>query len=113
MNTKTEGVVYYGSDDKELVIIVQPMFDEYNYLERERVWEILGDNDIIQIDEINPGVQSNYVLFGGEGVYFLTPRNWEELRVVGTTTLEYEGNVDDFIDETLHSHRDFKDWLGR
>lgn len=111
MRQETKGVVHLIGDDRELEVFVEPVFDRYGKFELERVWEVLGDHDVIQIDEINPGLQSNLALDSGEYVYFITPDNWEELKNTGHTTLDYRGKLDEFIDPSLPSHIDFLKWL--
>ena len=104
MTQASKDGVHYTGDKREISVTVEPVFDKYGNFEIERVWEVLGDHDIIQIDEINPGAFYSYALDMGEYVYFITPENWNELRTIGQTTLEYQGPLKDFIDTSSRSH---------
>lgn len=101
----------YIANDKSIFVKVQPTFDVNNNFEAERVWEFLGNYDVIQIDEINRYDDCNMALSDGEDVYFITGVNWEELMNQGRTVLAYQGPLEDFIDPSIPSHIEFLKWL--
>lgn len=113
METPRVDGIMYDYEDKSLHLQITPTFDKYGDFEIERVWEVLGDSDVIQIDEINGSAEHNMALSDGNDVYFITMDNWDELKHKGCTTLEFQGELKDFVDRGVRSHVNFMSWLGR
>lgn len=103
--------VIYSPEDKSLRLYIKPVFDNFGNFEVERVWEVLGDSGIIQADEINNGVGYNIALMDGDDVYFITADNFKDLQLSGETVIEYQGQLEDFIDYSIPSHIEFLKWL--
>lgn len=79
----------------------------------EKLYGLLGDNDVITINEINPvDNELDYLLMDGEVVFFLDDQNIEELKYYGRTALINQGTLENHIDTSIPAHIDFLKWLG-
>lgn len=103
--------VIYSPEDRSLRLCIKPVFDNFGNFEIERVWELLGDSGVIEVAEIYNGVGYNIALMDGDHVYFITGNNWEDLRLSGETVIDYQGQLEDFIDYSIPSHIEFLKWL--
>lgn len=106
-----ENNIFIGDNGSYLIIQYNWNHDYDEYDNLERIWELLGDHDIVQCNEINPpGNLFSYMVSGDRIIYFLKDGNINEIKDTNKVVLYAEGTLEQFVDINERSHREFLDW---
>lgn len=74
----------------------------------EKVYDELGDSDLVECNEINPSTDSWLINDGN--IYELTKKNVSELKESGSTIISFYGKLEDNIDLDCESDKAFIMW---